>query len=144
MILQIQQYSYSASQKFYLLLTLLFCGGGILFLFDTPFSPLGTNTLCLFRNITGVPCPGCGMGRGINHLLHLEFVEAVYINPLSVFVLPAIILTVCWMASDFLLGRETLFKIYLRVDKYFAANKMAKALIAIIILFEWVWNILKQ
>ena len=29
-------------------------------------------TLCLFKNITGIPCPGCGMSRATMALIHLD------------------------------------------------------------------------
>ena len=102
--------TFTASQKFYLLISFLFCGGAILFLFDMPFSPSGPYTLCLFRNVTGIPCPACGMGRGIEDLLHLRFSEAVHMNPLCILVLPAIIVTAVWMVRDVLYAKESLFR----------------------------------
>lgn len=144
MLLQGAKYSLTPLQKFYSLLSLLFCGGAVLFLFDTPFSPSGAHTLCLFRNISGLPCPGCGMGRGVEHLLHLQFAEAVSFNPLSVFVLPAIVITVCWMTHDIYADSESLFKFYLKCNKYFSANRITTASIALVILSVWIWNIIKQ
>lgn len=47
---------------------------------DTGFS------ICLFYNITGIPCPGCGMGRAIIHFFHLHFIESFYYHPFGIFV----------------------------------------------------------
>ncbi|WP_237579104.1 DUF2752 domain-containing protein [Candidatus Enterococcus willemsii] len=38
--------------------------------------------MCLFRWITGIPCPGCGMTRSFLHLLSGQIDEAFYYHPL--------------------------------------------------------------
>lgn len=37
---------------------------------------------CVFRAITGVPCPGCGMTRAWLEALHLDFYAALAYHPL--------------------------------------------------------------
>jgi hypothetical protein len=39
---------------------------------------------CPFRNLTGLPCPGCGMTRAFHHLTHGHVAEALRYNPLSI------------------------------------------------------------
>lgn len=41
--------------------------------------------LCLVRNITGFPCPGCGMTRAHISALQLDFKKAFYYHPLFIF-----------------------------------------------------------
>jgi hypothetical protein len=36
--------------------------------------------LCLWKAITGVPCPGCGMTRSFAFLAHGDLVEAIEMN----------------------------------------------------------------
>lgn len=38
-------------------------------------------TICPFFHLTGIPCPGCGMGRSLVHIFHLHFLKALYYNP---------------------------------------------------------------
>ena len=49
-------------------------------------------SLCLFRNVTGLPCPFCGSTRSVGHILQGEFSAALYSNPLGYFGLAFIIL----------------------------------------------------
>jgi hypothetical protein len=43
---------------------------------------------CLFRQLTGWSCPGCGMQRFLHAFLHGRFVEAISYNYMLVFLLP--------------------------------------------------------
>lgn len=45
-------------------------------------------TLCLFRNITGRDCYGCGVLRGLSAALHLNFYAAIQLNKLNLLTLP--------------------------------------------------------
>lgn len=49
-------------------------------------------TACLWKNVTGNPCPGCGMGRALFNLLHLNFERAWQLNPLVMAVAPLLVL----------------------------------------------------
>lgn len=45
-------------------------------------------SLCLIKNLTGKPCPGCGMTRAISSASHGRFRQAFRYNRLVVIVLP--------------------------------------------------------
>ncbi|EKV56953.1 DUF2752 domain-containing protein [Brachyspira hampsonii] len=45
--------------------------------------------LCMIRNVTGFPCPGCGMTRAHIEIFKLDFKKAFYYHPLFIF--PSII-----------------------------------------------------
>lgn len=59
---------------------------------------------CLIRDITGFPCPGCGMTRALLAAIHCDMAEAFRMHPLfwlpPIMMLAAIILA--WRASDIL------------------------------------------
>lgn len=47
---------------------------------------------CMFLNLTGLSCPGCGSLRSMHHLLHGEFTTAFRFNPLLWVLVPGVIL----------------------------------------------------
>jgi Protein of unknown function (DUF2752) len=49
------------------------------------------HSICLFKNITGHECYGCGMTRAIISAIHLQFANAFQYNKLFLIVLPLLI-----------------------------------------------------
>jgi len=43
---------------------------------------------CVFHELTGLYCPGCGATRALHHLLNLEFATAIRCNLMFVLALP--------------------------------------------------------
>lgn len=39
---------------------------------------------CPFKWLTGIPCPGCGMTRALESLIHLDWKESLYWNAMLV------------------------------------------------------------
>jgi hypothetical protein len=58
------------------------------------FNPIDSNYFprCLFREITGYKCPGCGSQRSIHYLLNFDIKGAIRENILLVLSLPYILL----------------------------------------------------
>lgn len=48
----------------------------------------GHFTLCLFKNITGMDCYGCGVVRGVSACLHLDFAIAYQLNHVNLITIP--------------------------------------------------------
>ncbi len=65
--------------------------------------------LCLFHRLTGLPCPGCGMTRGVLALLGGDVRAALAFHPLS----PVVVAIVgAWWVNNLLAasGRPRLFR----------------------------------
>lgn len=63
--------------------------------------------MCVFYNVTGRPCPTCGMTRAVIALAHLDFRRAMALHPLAV-MLAAVFLLLWGMAvHEVLTGRPT-------------------------------------
>ena len=48
----------------------------------------GSPLKCMFYQTTGLYCPGCGTGRAIHQLIHLNFIEAFQYNQIFIILLP--------------------------------------------------------
>jgi hypothetical protein len=53
---------------------------------------------CLFHQLTGLDCPGCGAQRALHQLLHGHLIEAIRLNAMFVFSLPLF----AWLGTRFL------------------------------------------
>jgi hypothetical protein len=49
------------------------------------------HSICLFKNLTGYECYGCGMTRAILSAIHFQFENAFQYNKLFLIVLPVLI-----------------------------------------------------
>ena len=49
------------------------------------------HTICLFKNIFGIDCYGCGITRAVLSGLHFNFEDAIIYNIIVVIVLPLLI-----------------------------------------------------
>ncbi|MDZ4668882.1 MAG: DUF2752 domain-containing protein [bacterium] len=77
------------------LLALLVCVGLILFWLPATFFENGT-PMCLSVIFFNHECYGCGMTRGIMHLIHFNFEEAWAFNKLSFVVFPLLVYMLLW------------------------------------------------
>ena len=60
----------------------------------------GESTICLVRNWTGIPCPGCGVTRAIEAMLRGSYAEAFTLHPLAPFaVAEAVVVWIAWGVS---------------------------------------------
>lgn len=57
----------------------------------------GDHVLCLFRRITGIPCPACGGTRATGLLAHADIAGALAMNPLVTLVLLSLVAAAAWL-----------------------------------------------
>lgn len=55
---------------------------------------LGSVRLCLFRGLTGIPCPGCGMGHAILLAFQGYWAESLRHHPLGI---PVLLIWTFWV-----------------------------------------------
>lgn len=60
---------------------------------------------CLFKTVTGIYCPACGMTRAFLAILHFDFLEACYQNLLSIPFLIFLIFSTIMLVKDFIQNR---------------------------------------
>lgn len=121
------------------------CLAGYIWLFYISTSLHSENSseeVCLIKRVTDIPCPSCGSTRSIILLIHGDFQQAVYINPIGLIVAVIMLLTPVWILVDITLRRSTLFDFYQRTESYLKKPKVAIPLI-LLLLLNWIWNITK-
>ncbi len=52
----------------------------------------GVFSICLFRDLTGLPCPGCGLTRALALLFLGDWRAALFLHPLSPFVFAGLLI----------------------------------------------------
>ena len=119
----------------YLVFTISMISGYFFLLFSNIFN---NHTFCLFKIITGIPCPACGSTRATILLFHGEFIKSVLINPFGILTNSLILLSIGWMIRDIIKNGDT-FLPFLKKDW----DYRIKILLIFIVLTNWIWNIVK-
>lgn len=123
-------------------LVLLGCSFAYLLVFWTAHAPESSFSVCLFKQVTDLPCPSCGSTRAIVSLANGHLWEAFLYNPIGLFLGLLLILLPLWALIDLLLGRQSMFLQYQQVN---TRLKNPKILVPFLLLIavNWIWNITK-
>ena len=97
---------YYKNKKLRLLISIGVPAGAMLI--ATVFFLLGKTPPCLFYEVTGLYCAGCGSGRCFLALLHLDFYAAFRYQPLLFISLPFLIYYVAKLYLGFVFGKDVL------------------------------------
>lgn len=98
--------------------------------------------VCLFKRLTGIPCPSCGSTRSVLSLLKGDFIGALISNPFGLIILSILILAPLWILYDIVLQKDSLLQVYNRTEIFLRRKWIALPLILLVIL-NWIWNIYK-
>ncbi len=112
---------------FLMFLILLVFGILVVFVFDVN---------CVFKTITGIPCPGCGLSRGFRALFLGDFLKAERYNILTIPIFIFFVCSLILMIIDF-------FKKTNKVEKFL--NKLSRYYLIIIfmILSSFIINVIR-
>jgi len=77
--------------------------GAVVFFFNP--STHGFYPVCMFHQLTGLNCPGCGATRAFYALLHGNFPLAMKDNALFIFTLAALAARGAWFAAKHFINR---------------------------------------
>lgn len=94
--------------------------------------------VCIFKNLTGYPCPACGTTRGLKFFFHLMPCEAFMMNPIAVLVGTAMVVVLIWSIRDLVVGQPSMFNVARKKIPWYLIF-----LIVIFLIFNEIWNINK-
>ena len=97
---------------------------------------------CLFKRITGIPCPSCGSTRSVLSILNGDLDAALFWNPFGLIIMSILILAPLWILYDIVFHKDSLLQIYNRSEIFLRRKWIAIPLILLVIL-NWIWNIYK-
>ena len=101
-------------------------------------NPNGHFTICMFHNITGYPCPGCGTVRGLKYFFHLDFYNALMMNPLAVIIGVYMVVCLVWSTIDHVRGSDSFDRL-----TSFKPRWWFFAVAVVLLALNWWWNIEK-
>lgn len=88
------------------ILGVAFAGACTMIFFFSP-NKYGFYPVCMFHELTGLNCPGCGGTRAVYALLHGHFEAALRDNGLFVLLLPVAALRGVWLKGKKVLGQPS-------------------------------------
>ncbi len=84
--------------------------GGYYYLLSTG-APSSEQSMCLFKNITSIPCPGCGMGRSTWFFVRAQFAESFFWHPLGIVFNGFMIVALMWAIKDIHSKSDSLYQV---------------------------------
>lgn len=114
--------------------SILAIAGGYLFLwFSAVTNADHSYTICIFKNLSGYACPGCGLGRASIELFQGHFHEALHFHwlviPFHILMLTALV----WLIRDLIVGKDTFWNKVLK-----PMNSWILTLIFLAVIINWV------
>jgi hypothetical protein len=98
--------------------------------------------VCLFKRITGIPCPSCGSTRSVLSILKGDFIGALLWNPFGLIIMSILLMAPVWILFDMVFKKDSLLQVYNRAEIFLRRKWIAMPLILLVIL-NWIWNIYK-
>ena len=95
---------------------------------------------CLIKQLTDIPCPSCGSTRSISLILNGDFFEALKMNPFGYLIAFIMTISPIWIIIDIITKNETFYIFYKNTETWL---KKRKYVLAVIVIFNWIWNITK-
>lgn len=97
-------------------------------------------SLCMFHNVTGIPCPSCGTTRGMMQLIHGQFTEALRMNALCYVQAFFLLILPVLLVIDLIGNKRTLLYAYNRAIQIINRPWIA-FILGVLLLVNWIYLI---
>ncbi len=99
--------------------------------------------ICLFRQVTGIPCPSCGTTHAVLSITKGNFRQAVNENILGFPVALMLLIFPVWILIDLIRKKESFYKFYYWAESFLRKKWVAYSAL-VFLLVTWGWNIFKN
>jgi Protein of unknown function (DUF2752) len=100
-------------------------------------------SVCMFKNITGLPCPSCGTTHSVFYVIQGKPMDAFNCNPLGFIIVIILIIFPLWIISDLILRKNSFHSFYNK-SEIFLKKKWVALPAIIFVLIIWILNIKKS
>lgn len=133
----------SKAKKLYLILFIALVAGYTWLIFSLVNHRYEGSGVCLIKSVTGIPCPSCGSTRSVMSIINGDIASAVFYNPFGFLILILMVVLPVMLIFDLVLKKAVFYNIYLKLEVLLRRKTIAIPLI-ILVLINWIWNILKN
>lgn len=130
-----------STYRFYLLSGLMLTAGW-LWVGINAYLPHSNFTPCMFKNVTGIPCPSCGATSSVLSIYHFEWERAFIQNPLGYPITAALLVLPVWMIFDAARKKNTLPATYAVAERKLK-QPLWLCFMFVAIVINWIWNLCK-
>jgi hypothetical protein len=102
-----------------------------------------TPEVCLFRRITGIPCPSCGITHSILSIIHGNINQALHANMLGFLLVVVIFVVPAWIVTDLISGKSSFHLFYFKSESFIRKKWISFSAIGIL-LVNWVLIIINS
>ena len=103
----------------------------------------GTPNVCLFKEVTHLPCPACGTTRSLLLLMNGHFTGSLLVNPFGIFIGAGLLIVPFWIGVDVFRKRDSFHRRYMLIERTLSEKKWVFIPALAIVILNWCWNISK-
>lgn len=132
------------NRRFYFYITLLTAAGWAWIIYCIQLDNINSGiSVCIFKNITSIPCPACGSTHSVLSIFSGNWWLAIQDNPLGYIIGILLIIIPIWLAYDALKRATTLYNSFTNIELKLKQNPYLLISGAALIISNWIWNITK-
>jgi hypothetical protein len=99
--------------------------------------------VCLFKQVTGLPCPSCGTTRAILEMIDGRIVDSLLVNPFGALAVAAMFIVPLWCIADLIRKSDSFYRAYGRGERLITQSRAISVLALAVVALNWLWNIAK-
>lgn len=92
--------------------------------------------VCLFKCVTGIPCPACGSTRTVLDVLKGDWAAALSGNPMGFLLVPGLMVLPVWLVADWLRNSASLYRCYMKCN-LMLNGRISFGIFVLLVLVDW-------